>query len=531
MEQEQELDLQTYIAILKRRYLVMIIPAILVFAGVLVVAYFLPRSYEAVAKILVESQQIPTDLARPTVTSDAFERIQVIEQRLMTRDNLLEIVRKFNLYDADAKKLSPSDVVDQMREAASIEQIGIGTSRAKNDAIAFTVSFEYGNPTIAAQVVNEFVSLILQQNIRSRTSRASETLRFFEKQVGDLEQSLVSMEARIIDFKKANEFALPDSLVYRRTQLSQIELELAEIERKITSLQEDRNLLTTLSAQAGADSAAIGANSNTTEAQLNQLRTKLVQLRAVYSDSHPDMKAIIAQIAALEKAASLTMDNVASAEAGAKANADIDLSTLDPRTAAQVSLIGRRIDALEAQRAELKAQARKLEESIAKTPQVEVALNALLREHASAQEQLTSARAKMSAAATGERLEEDRQSERFEIIEQATPPTEPSKPNRRKIILAGLLASLAVGGGLVVLLEMLDKSIRTSADLEKRLQLRPLAAVPYIVTKLETKRRKQRIRAFVALSASLAIATLVMLHIFYLPLQLIVEKVVQKLAI
>jgi len=60
----------------------------------------LPPVYEASAKILVESQLIPIDLAQPTVTANALERVQAIEQRLMTRDNLLDIVRKFDLFPA-----------------------------------------------------------------------------------------------------------------------------------------------------------------------------------------------------------------------------------------------------------------------------------------------------------------------------------------------------------------------------------------------------------------------------------------------
>ena len=57
-----------------------------------------PPTYLSEGKILVQSQQIPTELVRPTVTNAAQERIQVIEQRTMTRENLLAIIDKFQLF-------------------------------------------------------------------------------------------------------------------------------------------------------------------------------------------------------------------------------------------------------------------------------------------------------------------------------------------------------------------------------------------------------------------------------------------------
>src|SRR5262245_10872524 len=92
------LDLWSYVAILKRRKLLLILPFILVLSIGFVVTMALPPVFRSEARILVESQQIPTELVRPTVTAGAKERIQVIEQRVMTRENLLNIAEKFRLF-------------------------------------------------------------------------------------------------------------------------------------------------------------------------------------------------------------------------------------------------------------------------------------------------------------------------------------------------------------------------------------------------------------------------------------------------
>ena len=65
-----------------------------------------PPTYLSEGKILVESQQIPVDLVKPTVTTASKERIQVIEQRVMTRDNLLAILDKY-LFSNDAFRFDP----------------------------------------------------------------------------------------------------------------------------------------------------------------------------------------------------------------------------------------------------------------------------------------------------------------------------------------------------------------------------------------------------------------------------------------
>src|SRR5207244_2780474 len=116
--------------------------------------YLLPPVYEASAKILVESQVIPTDLAQPTVTANVMERIQAIEQRLMTRDNLLEIIRKFDLYPSERRRKSPSEIIDTMRAAAAITPIDTDPQHPSRgtEVIGFTVSFDYPDPDLASRV-------------------------------------------------------------------------------------------------------------------------------------------------------------------------------------------------------------------------------------------------------------------------------------------------------------------------------------------------------------------------------------------
>src|SRR5882762_7118056 len=112
-----------YWQLIKRRALYFVIPFSLVLPVGLAVAVLLPATYLSEGKILVQSQQIPMELVRPTVTSAAQERIQVIEQRTMTRDNLLAIVDKFKLFPERRALMSPTQLVELMKKSIKIEPV------------------------------------------------------------------------------------------------------------------------------------------------------------------------------------------------------------------------------------------------------------------------------------------------------------------------------------------------------------------------------------------------------------------------
>ena len=513
---EPEFDPRLYAKILRRRFPYLVVPAVAIFGIVYWIAQVLPPVYQATATILVESQQIPTDLARPTVSANAAERIQLIEQRLIARDNLLQIARTYGLFKGDA--LSPSDIVDRIRKATSINQIDVSNNVQPNtQAIGFTVSFEYGDPGTAAKVANEYVTSILQQNIQTRTSRAAETAKFFDSQVASIEGDMAGKERQIVDFKNRNQDSLPETLPSRQSLFSQLQGQIDTIDGRIAVLETQKQLLQ----QRGP--TALDPASNTTEAQLNQLRMQLVQLRAIYSENHPDVKAVEAKISALEKASAAEPPPSGKNDASKIAPSDI--------SSAQLADIDQQIEALKAQEADIKKRSDTIDASIQKTPQTEVALNVLMRDYDGLQQQYSVAKAKAVEAATGEQLEQDRQAERFEVVESATVPSKPVSPNRPRIIFAGAFGSVAVGIGLVALLEMLDKSIRDASDLERRLRIRPISSIPYVTTSFETRRRRRALVLLIAGGLIVIVLALLAVQLFYLPLDLVWQKVAVRLGL
>src|SRR6476661_3526420 len=124
-----------YWGLIKRRAVYFAVPFVLVLAGGLAVARLWPATYLSEGKILVQSQMIPTELVRATVTSAAQERIQVIEQRTMTRENLLAMIDKFHLFPDKRALMSPTELVALMKKSTKIEPLAepLAFSRSRSE--------------------------------------------------------------------------------------------------------------------------------------------------------------------------------------------------------------------------------------------------------------------------------------------------------------------------------------------------------------------------------------------------------------
>jgi uncharacterized protein involved in exopolysaccharide biosynthesis len=246
-----------YWQLFKRRWFYFLAPFVVIFAAGAVAAVVWPATYFSQGKILVQSQQIPTDLVRPTVTNAAQERIQVIEQRTMTRENLLAMVEKFQLFPDKRSFLSATQLVELMKKSTKIEPLAEPLafsqirSRGDNPTIVFTVGFESADPQTAARVANELVTRILNEDLRDRTSRATDTTKFLAREVQRLQADSAAIDQKIA--------------LAKRSQIK---------------------------SSGGPDQSA---------AQLAQLKLELAQKSAIYSDRHPAMQSLKRQIEALEK--------------------------------------------------------------------------------------------------------------------------------------------------------------------------------------------------------------------------------------
>ena len=527
---DNSLDLKHIMKVLHRRAATLIGVMVVVTAIVGAVAYFLPPVYSSTATILVESQQIPNELARSTVTTNAVERMQIIQQRLMTRTNLLEIASKFDLFADTTVPMTSSEIVTEVRDSTAITRVKIPGKRQRGEvqALVFTISYENDNPATASRVANEFVTLILEQNIKSRVARASETQEFFEQETTRLKNELSQIETQIAAFKQENAGKLPTDLNYNRELSINLQRQISAITNKINILEEQQRLLTERYAALGGGTLIDGTLSEE-QILLNQLRQTLVSRRTKYQDSHPYVKLVLSQISKLEEAMEKQAAEGPAPEVEETADEPQDSQSAAPTNGPdQLILIESQLKLYATQLAALEKRTALLREKIEQSPQVELALNKMNRTHVELQTQYLQVTQKLAAADTGEKLEEGKQAERFEIVEQATPADKPARPARVLIASGGFAASLALSLGLVMLLEYLNQTIRSARDLESWMSIRPFAEIPFIET--DKVVRNNSIKGWVKFGAWLGaiLLAMILVHTLYKPLDVLITDMADR---
>lgn len=497
------MDLHFYWRIFLRRVFWVIL---LTAAGTAAGLYFaatLPAVFQANARLIVESEQIPDELAASTVQTAATEQIQIIEQRILTREVLLEMANRLNIY-AGQPQMPASDKVDDLRSRISIDLQG-GGRRGVNNATLVNVSFRAPDAQQAALVTNELVTLILRENITMRTTVSGQTLEFFVQEVDRLGQEMSRLSARILAFKEENLDALPDSMDFRRAQQAAVQERMVQIERTVETLTERRERLVQLFADTGQLPEATQRQASVEEQQLATLRREYSSAIVVLSTDNPRIAVLRARIDALEaEVAEQQKARLAETDAGAGAAADAGQappSQLD----IQLADIDGQLSALDRQRGELENRMIELTETINATPGNAITLEALERDYDNLRTQYNQAVASKARAETGDMIEALSKGQRISLVEQAIAPKEPVSPNRPVLATMGVGGGLAVGLGLVALLELMNRAVRRPSEISARLGISALATVPYIQTRRQVRtRRMVRVAAVLTMLVVLA---------------------------
>lgn len=280
------LDLKYYWAVFRRRLPYFLVIVTLLAAIGVTVASILPPVYRSSASLLAEPQQIPGNTADATQINP-FEQIQIVEQRIMTRANLYDLAQRIGMY-ADQPDMSVGEIIGDIRDRITF--IGFQPDPTVRPgtpgAIIVGVSFDAPTPQFAAKGANELVSLILQENVRMRTDRASDTLDFFQGEVERLSAALADQSKKIADFKTENVTALPDSMDARRAQQEREEQRLLDLQREEAALKNQRATVVWVYERTGR---AVNQALSPEEQELQTLQSQLLQQQAIYKAGSPQI--------------------------------------------------------------------------------------------------------------------------------------------------------------------------------------------------------------------------------------------------
>lgn len=519
------MDFRFYLSLFLRRLPYFLLVVTICSAIGLTVARILPPVYLAEARLVVESEQIPGELAASTVRTEASEQLQIIQQRILTRDRLLEMANRLQIYapvpGVSTRRLAPDEIVEDLRKRIQIVTTGGRQVRGPVQATIVAVRFEAPTAALSAAVTNEVVTLILRENVAMRTTVAGQTLDFFVQEVARLDQDLVRRGAAILTFKEANKDALPDSLEFRRSQQAAAQERILQLDREEAVLKDRRARLVQIYEQTGRIEAGPAATQSPEERQLQALRDQMAQTLSVLSPENPRVKMLEAQIGALEK----VVAGQAAAGSGVPVNPALSVYEL------QLADIDGQLEFIASQRAQSRAELDALRISIEATPGNTIALDTLERDYANARAQYDQAVANKARAETGDVIEALAKGQRISIIEQAIAPREPESPNRPLIAAAGVGGGIVAGFGLVLLLELLNTAVRRPQDLTARLGITPFATLPLMRTRRQVRRRRAIIFLAFAVVILAVPAGLWAVDTYYRPLDLLIDQILNRLGL
>lgn len=492
-------ELSFYFSLFLRR-LNIFVPIVLTVSLIgLIAAFTLPTRYRAEARLVVESPQIPGELAASTVQAGMFEILEVIRQRIQSRANVLDLANRFDVYPEDSE-LNPDSIVTDMRRRIQIElpigQIG--------RALFVTVSFDDEDPQRSALVTNELVTQILQQNVEMRTQVTGQTLDFFKGEVDRLEEELTRQTTRILEFKEENRDALPDSLEYRRNRQAALQERVLQLERELSGLRDRRDRLIEIFDRTGRLDVR-GDSLTPEQRQLQQLKDQLASALVIYSPENPRVKSLEAQIAALE-AANIRL-GLGTETAPNMTIFELELSDID----GQVKFI---LD----QRRQIEETLEVLNASIDATPTNAIALGTLERDQERIRAEYNEAAQNLAEARTGDQIEAQSRGQRITVTEQATVPEEPASPNRKLVTAAGIGAGFGLGLGVLILLEILNSTIRRSSELTARFGVVPFGTIPLMQTPGQRSLRRLRTVLFTLGALALVAVALFLIDLFIYPI-------------
>lgn len=323
-----------------------------------------------------------------------------------------------------------------------------GTEEVGENTNLFRISVFNPDPKMAREIVNTLTEVYLERNIKRKSQEASQTLDFINTQLDVIKSGLEVSETEIDRFKTE------EGIVELTQETSLIIDSIAGYEAQRSALQLKRNQINSLErriANSNDSESLIFSSSAVEDEVLSNLVRKFTDLQlekqqalATYTESHPDVVRLNAQIIDLK-------GQILSAISNARQATDSMISGLD-------DLIGR------------------LDERIRRLPQAERQLARLVRTSRVNEEIYTFLLKKHEEA----RIVKAATVANIRVIDPGIIPGRPVKPDIKMNMLAGLLIGLLLGIMVAIGTEYLDDTVKSIEQIESDAGLSVFGTIPQV---------------------------------------------------
>jgi polysaccharide chain length determinant protein (PEP-CTERM system associated) len=473
------LTVQDYTTILKRRWWIIAIPAIIFPIVGFGITFLVQPQYVSQTLVLVEQQKVPESYVKAVVTEDLSGRLASMKEQILSRSRLQPIIERFNLFSNG--KMSMDDRIDMTRRNIGIAPIQSEIART-NGLPGFFISFKANDARTAQLVCGEIQSLFVSENLSDRAASAAGTTDFLKGQLADAKAKLDEQDAKLAKFQQMYMGKLPGAEASNINMLTTLNTQLDAATQALSRMEQDKSYAESILAMQiqnqGTQAPEHGGLApQAQQIELQQLLAQEADLTTRYTDDYPDVVAVRRKIAELRQkiAASPPPPAVAAAPSTPKVT--------DPPAVQQLRLQIRAMDQGIAQKrrdqAAVQAQLRTYQDRVASSPAVEEEYKSITRDSQTARAFYDDLNNKMNQSKMATDLERRQQGEQFRVMDEPNLPESPSFPKRQVFVGGGLGAGLALGLLIVALLEYLDTAVRTERDIWAFTKLPTLGVIAF----------------------------------------------------
>ncbi|HEY1990927.1 MAG TPA: hypothetical protein VGH71_00590 [Gammaproteobacteria bacterium] len=427
----------------------------------------LPDMYSATTTLMVNPQAPAQD--GPGSGGQAQDsHLDAVTAEVESRDSLLTLIDRFNLYPTLRQRASADSVVQQMRQDIKVDRKAGQPQWGQDPTFGFTVSYQGWEPKQVADVTNALAVAFVNSNTRMRAQQASATLLALQSQISDIKRKLDAQGQRINSFRASHLGELPDQQATSLAMLQQLDSQLQQNAESLTQtqgLQQQR-----LAIQAAPDRAAGGVDA----ADLPQLEDQLATLRSRYTDQYPDVVHLKQQIAALKHSQQDQSSDQPPAQQPLQDDGTLDGSIRSYQD--QDSKLRQEIAGYQARIENMPVREQQLASLTQGYTETQDVYSELLKRY----EQVPSPQSPAG---------------QYKILEGAATPTDSSGPGRGKLLLMCLVLSLGLAAVVVFLAEQLDASFHSIDELRAFSRVPVIANIPLIITRQDVWRSRLRFGA------------------------------------
>ncbi|MEO8595916.1 MAG: hypothetical protein ABI759_21525 [Candidatus Solibacter sp.] len=532
-------DVEDYIDMLRRYRSWLIGP---MFGGLVVaviVAFMWSDTYVSTAVMRITPQQISTQLVPTVVTMQMQQRLQQMQQEILSRSSLSELIKRpsLDLYRKEQQRYPMEDIVQDMRnKAIRIQMVDIG----RGGASAFTISFSYPDRFKAQAVVRELVTKFTEQNVSVQRTSAMLTTQFLAEEMKQAKDRMEDLEQKLTKFKMENMGRLPEQFQANVAQLNTYQMMVSQAQESISRLQQQKVQLETQLANNNTnlnyynsileDQVTMGGPQgqvrndylSALNGRILTMQAEIAALQEQLTPNHPTIKRAQASLATLEKKRQEAEHEDMERQAAVPTNAPVikrvpnqqafravqDITAHNNVLKTEMQGLNVQIDEKVKQMEELNKRIANYQARVEGSPQLEGQYIALTRDMGLAKQSYEDYHRKSEISETAKDLEDHKAGENLEVLDPASDPQAPSEPNRPQIAAMGAGIGLMLGIVLAGAKEMKNTSLKNLKDVRAYTNLPVLSSIPLLENALLVRRKRRLL--WLAWSSALIFGTLAM---------------------